>query len=71
MDLCWPARRLIVEADRHDAHATAIAFEGDRRRDQRLVAAGWRVARFTWRQVVREPQLVVATLAELSGPTGP
>jgi len=39
------------------------SFEGDRRRDQRLVGAGWRVVRLTGRQLVFEPELVVATLA--------
>jgi very-short-patch-repair endonuclease len=39
------------------------SFERDRRRDQRLVGAGWRVVRLTGRQLVFEPELVVATLA--------
>jgi very-short-patch-repair endonuclease len=38
------------------------SFEGDRRRDQRLVGAGWRVIRITGRQLTFEPELVVATL---------
>jgi very-short-patch-repair endonuclease len=38
------------------------SFEGDRRRDQRLVGAGWRVIRITRRQLIFEPELVVATL---------
>jgi hypothetical protein len=38
------------------------SFEGDRRRDQRLTTAGWRVLRVTARQLVFEPELVVATL---------
>jgi very-short-patch-repair endonuclease len=38
------------------------SFEGDRRRDQRLTTAGWTVLRVTARQLVFEPELVVATL---------
>ena len=41
------------------------SLERDRRRDQQLTAAGWRVVRFTWRQVVDEPDVVVATLRSL------
>ena len=43
-------------------HAHRAAFEEDRRRDQLLAAAGWRVVRFTWRQVVREPRVVAEIL---------
>jgi hypothetical protein len=31
--------------------------------------AGWRVVRFTWRQVVAEPAVVEATLRALLRPT--
>jgi very-short-patch-repair endonuclease len=32
-------------------------------RDARLVAAGYAVLRFTWRQLVHEPEVVAARLA--------
>jgi very-short-patch-repair endonuclease len=71
IDFRWPDRRLVVEADSHRHHGTRQAFERDRRRDQRLTAAGWRVVRFTWRQVLGEPDEVCATLqALLSGEGG-
>ena len=38
------------------------SFEQDRRRDQRLITAGYRVIRITARQLTYEPELVVATL---------
>jgi very-short-patch-repair endonuclease len=41
------------------------AFERDRARDAGLTALGWRVVRFTYRQVVREPERVGRLLAEL------
>jgi G:T-mismatch repair DNA endonuclease (very short patch repair protein) len=37
------------------------SFERDRRRDQRLTTAGYRV-HITDRQLINEPELVVATL---------
>jgi len=64
-DLLWRRQRLIVEADGRDVHSTRQAFERDRKRDQRLMLAGWRVVRFTWRQITREPERVAATLRAL------
>jgi very-short-patch-repair endonuclease len=46
-------------------HTTRRAFEHDRRRDQRLMRDGWRVVRFTWRQVCFEPAYVADTLNAL------
>jgi very-short-patch-repair endonuclease len=40
-------------------------LDHDRRRDQLLTASGWRVIRFTSRQVVYEPEHVAATLRAL------
>ena len=57
VDFCWPEERLIVETDRR-RHLSRAAFERDRARDQALVAAGWTVLRFTYRQVLEEPARV-------------
>ena len=64
-DFLWPAHRLVVETDGHATHGTRRAFERDRRRDQRLMAAGYRVMRCTWRQVVARPGELGNTLAAL------
>jgi len=64
-DFLWRAQRLIVEVDGREVHGTATAFETDRRRDQRLALLGWRMVRFTWRQVMFEPTNVAATLCGL------
>jgi Protein of unknown function (DUF559) len=66
VDFVWHPLRLIVDTDGHRFHGNAAAFERDRRRDQRLAAAGWQVVRFTWRQVVDRPGEVVAVLRELT-----
>jgi very-short-patch-repair endonuclease len=47
VDLHWPELKLIVEIDGYGTHDHRRAFETDRVRDQRLLAAGWRVARVT------------------------
>lgn len=64
-DFLWRAPRLIVEVDGRDVHTTRRAFESDRRRDQRLATLGYRVVRFTWRQVSDERRQVAATLRRL------
>ncbi len=62
VDVLWPDRRVVVELDGTAFHRTARAFERDRRRDAALVAAGYVVARLTWRRVVDEPDVVVGEL---------
>jgi very-short-patch-repair endonuclease len=63
VDMLWPAERLIVEVDGFATHGPKPAFERDRRRDGRLLAAGYRVLRVTWRQIVEEPAQVIAWIA--------
>ena len=64
-DFLWSHHKLIVETDGWETHGTRRAFEADRRRDQHLTKAGYRVVRFTWRQVIDERDGVVDTLAAL------
>ena len=68
VDAVWPVHRLVVEVDGYAYHGTWAAFERDRRKDAALVAAGYRVIRITWRQLVHEPHAVVALLARLLPP---
>jgi very-short-patch-repair endonuclease len=63
VDLLWPEQRLIVELDGWETHRDRASFERDRLRDQRLVAAGYRVIRITVRQLQSEPYAVIARLA--------
>jgi very-short-patch-repair endonuclease len=69
-DFLWRDRRLIVETDDRKSHQTASAFERDRRRDQELTLAGWRVIRCTWHQVTAEQDQLIETLRALLVPTG-
>jgi hypothetical protein len=66
VDFLWPAARLVVETDGWASHRTRAAFEEDRVRDQALGVAGFRVLRFTHRQVVDRPAEVAATIATLT-----
>lgn len=61
-DFYWPTYRLVVETDGWETHRTRSAFQRDRRKDAALVAAGWRVMRFTYDDVTREGPTVVERL---------
>jgi very-short-patch-repair endonuclease len=61
-DFYWPTYRLIVETDGWETHRTNAAFKRDRRKDAALVAAGWRVMRFTYDDVTAEALTVVQRL---------
>jgi hypothetical protein len=71
VDFLWRSRRLIVETDGHAHHGTRTAFERDRAKDARLTMLGYRVVRFTYRQLVCEREIVVATLLGLLTTTSP
>lgn len=62
VDFAYPVHRLLVEVDGRRWHSRDAAFDDDRRRDQEAVMAGWRVLRFTWRQVNDQPQHVASTV---------
>ena len=61
-DFLWRSHALIAETDGRDVHTTRRAFEDDRRRDQRLMLAGYHVVRFPYGQVLGDPASGRATL---------
>lgn len=65
VDFAWRAQRVIVETDGARYHRTGPKFESDRRNDQRLALAGWRVVRITWRQLIDEPERIVETVCRM------
>lgn len=65
VDFLWPDARLVVETDGRAFHGTRAAFERDRARDAQLMVAGYRVVRFTYRQVIEQPEAVAAVLRSL------
>ena len=74
IDFTYAASNLIVEVDGRLGHTQLLDFELDRLRDQRAVAAGWRVIRVTWRQLRDRPDQVLdvlgATLTNEQRPRG-
>ncbi|WP_242511528.1 DUF559 domain-containing protein [Pengzhenrongella frigida] len=62
------AGRIVVELDGFAYHSGRAEYREDRRRDRELVRQGYVVLRFTFEDVVRDPQIVVrAVLATLAG----
>lgn len=55
VDCYWRHARLVVELDGRRYHDGLSARDSDRTRDNRLMAAGWRVLRFTWDDLVDRP----------------
>jgi len=49
-----------VELDSRRHHTALLDRESDRKRDNQLMANGWRVLRFTWDDLVDRPHDVVA-----------
>ncbi|MEQ3554577.1 DUF559 domain-containing protein [Pseudonocardia nematodicida] len=71
LDLAYPEHRLGVEYDGGDHFATPEAARADARRHTRLVAAGWRVLRYTSAEMRHSPSRIVAEVRkalELSRP---
>jgi len=58
-DLAWPAQCVLVEFD-GDLHRHRDVFVNDLRRQNRLVAAGWTVLRFSSADLLGRPEELVA-----------
>ncbi|MBM3666586.1 MAG: DUF559 domain-containing protein [Actinobacteria bacterium] len=65
VDFLWPAAGLVVEVDGRGSHDTRRGFQQDRDRDGILTVSGFRVLRFTWRDVTRRPAVVAERVAAL------
>jgi very-short-patch-repair endonuclease len=60
VDVLFVIERVVIEVDGRRAHSDPQTFITDRRRQNRLVNAGYLVLRFTWWDVVEEPAQVIA-----------
>lgn len=68
VDCLWRDAKVIVELDGRRYHDGRLALEGDRRRDNALMAAGWRVIRVTWDDLRDRPTEVVAWVRSALSP---
>ena len=67
VDFLWDREKVIVETDGRETHETPTAFQDDRRRDQFLAAAGYRVLRVTWDQIHGERGAVLRRVRKALG----
>lgn len=65
VDFLWRRRRLVVEADSRKYHDNPEAERRDRRRDEVLPGAGYRIWRLRWDDLERKPDETMATLTRL------
>jgi hypothetical protein len=70
VDFHWPGTDLIVETDSLRYHRMPTVFESDRDRDQVLMLAGYRVARFTDNQITRQRAKSATRLRDLLTSSG-
>jgi very-short-patch-repair endonuclease len=66
VDFAWPDHRLVVEVD-STWHDGPLDVESDARRDELLRAAGWRVVRLRYRDIVANPHKVIARITNELG----
>lgn len=65
LDMYWEAQRLVVELDTFKTHGTHEAFERDRQRSEDLLLHGIATTRVTDVRFYREPDAVIARVAQL------
>lgn len=63
VDFLWRSRRLVVEVDSWAYHRGSVAFQDDHARDLDLRQQGYRVLRYTEKQLEEEPDRVAADVA--------
>lgn len=65
-DFAYVKAKALIELDSEKHHMDPATFRRDREKQNRAMALGWRVYRFTWRQLVDTPDEVLAVLAQIA-----
>ena len=68
VDALWRRQRVVVELDGKRGHGTPAQIARDHERDLRLRAAGFTVLRYSWGQITRRQDLILADLRRALGP---
>lgn len=71
VDFAYPIARIAVEIDGYRSHSSMDAFEGDRARQNRVVALDWRLLRYTRGDLRERVPAMVGELTRLLGADGP
>jgi very-short-patch-repair endonuclease len=67
VDFAYPERMVALEVDGWEVHSSPAALQRDLERQNALVALGWTVLRFTWRDVVLRPGAVARQIQAVLG----
>lgn len=62
VDVAFPDVQVAIEVDGWAFHSSPDKFEGDRVRQNQIVLLGWTVLRFTWLDLVTDPDRVIAEI---------
>lgn len=62
VDVHFDGTRLVIEVDGFRAHSTKLSFMNDRRRQNRLIMAGYTVLRYTWDDLQNRATAVLAEI---------
>jgi very-short-patch-repair endonuclease len=65
VDLAHRTLRIVIECDGFETHGGRDAFVRDLVRFTELVSAGWRPLRFTWEQVMFNPEWVLERVRDV------
>ena len=57
-DFAYPQRCALIETDSEGFHMDPVSFQRDRQKQNEAHALGWTVYRFTWRQLIDDPESV-------------
>jgi very-short-patch-repair endonuclease len=68
VDFVYREAGLLIEADSRRHHSSWLDVQADHRRDLLLTAAGWRILRVNWHQLIGEPDLFVGAVRTLLRP---
>ena len=66
LDMAWPEHRIAIEYE-GGGHTAPVEVLRDTGRYTRLVDRGWRIYRYTWFDVHRQPERIVAELSRALG----
>jgi very-short-patch-repair endonuclease len=62
VDFAYPALKIVIEVDGFGSRSTPAHLARELERQNELVLLGWTVLRFTWHQVVRQPDRVARSI---------
>jgi len=63
-DFWWPDHRVVAEYDSSAFHTDIRSFRRDREKSNELQLMGITVLRFTWHELTRTPELLIARLRQ-------